>query len=546
MYRRWHRSYPEGVPYEVEIPSISLYQLLEQSTRDFPANKAVVDGDRELTYEQLKDACDRLAAALYRRGFRKGDRMALMLPNSMEYIISYYAVHRLGGVVVQVNPMYQPSELKFLLQDSEATWLIGCRAQTSKLDQAGLADQLTVVYADDASGQPGDLFKWITEENNELPPLDINAQEDLAVLQYTGGTTGTPKGVMLTHFNLVSVVYQTFVFSGGLRKPGERILGMLPLFHVYGMSRMNTAIFNGQTYICMARFEVNHLLDLIRQHRPTIFPAVPTVYIALLNHPGLQPGDLDSIQNCGSGSAPLPVEVIREFERKTGLPIMEGYGLSETSPTTHVNPVGRRKVGSIGLPIPNTDCKIVDVETGMRELPPGEPGELVIKGPQVMKGYWKKPEETALVLKDGWFYTGDIAKMDDEGYFYIVGRKKEMIIAGGYNIYPIEIEEILYQHPAVGEACVYGVPDPYRGETVKAVIVPKKNTSLTEEEIADWCKERLAKYKVPRWIEFRSELPKSTVGKILRRKLLEEEQEKQRLSGEDRQEESGSPESGER
>ncbi|MED4781760.1 long-chain fatty acid--CoA ligase [Brevibacillus choshinensis] len=531
MKRPWHRWYLEGVSAEVEIPSISLYQLMERSAQDYPGRPAVIDGDREWTYAQLQTDVERLAAALYSRGARKGDRMAIMLPNSAEYILSYYAIHRLGGVVVQVNPMYQPSELEYLLQDSEAEWFIGYREQAKKLEQIGMEGKLYTIWADPESLEEDSLYRLISERHNSMPPLEVNPREDIAVLQYTGGTTGRSKGVMLTHYNLVGTVYQGFTFGGGVRRVEERILGMPPLFHVYGMSRMNGTIFNAQAYICLPRFDVETVLKLIRKHRPTGFPAVPTVYIALLNHPELQPGDLDCIKTCGSGSAPLPVEVMQEFERKTGVPIIEGYGLSETSPGTHVNPSTRRKAGSIGIPLPNTDSKIVDMETGMRELPPGEPGELIIKGPQVMKGYWKKPEETAAVLKDGWFYTGDLATMDEDGYFYIVGRKKDLIIAGGFNVYPIEVEEVIYQHPAVAEAVVYGVPDAYRGETVKAAIVTRQNEQVTADEIIAWCTERLARFKVPRMIEFRNELPKTTVGKILRRTLLEEEQQRRLAQG---------------
>lgn len=295
---------------------------------------------------------------------------------------------------------------------------------------------------------------------------------------------------------------------------------------------MNIAVYGATTIICLRRFDANHTLEVIRKYRPTFFPGVPTMYIALLQHPDAETIGLDSFKVCNSGSAPMPVEVMREFERKTGARIIEGYGLSEAAPITHRNPIhGKRKPGSIGLPLPNTDCKVVDLETGTVELPPGEPGELIIKGPQVMKGYWKNQEETAAVLRDGWLYTGDIATMDEEGYFYIVGRKKEMIIASGYNIFPIEVEEVIYQHPAVAEACVFGIPDPYRGETVMAVIVPKNEMPVTEKEIIDWCSARLAKYKVPRSVEFRDRMPKTAVGKILRRSLVEEVVAKQKSVG---------------
>jgi long-chain acyl-CoA synthetase len=412
--------------------------------------------------------------------------------------------------------------------------LITQREQKHKLEQIGYDAQLTLIFTDGSSeGDEYGFYDLISNSSAELPPLEIDPQ-DIAVLQYTGGTTGKAKGVMLTHFNLVNNVRQIFAFyAGDFKRPGERLLGVSPFFHVYGMtSTMNIAVFAAATIICMDRFEVNKTLEMIRKYQPTFFPGVPTMYIAILHHPDSASAGLDCIKICNSGSAPMPVEVMREFELKTGARIVEGYGLSETSPVTHRNPIfGPRKPGSIGVPLPNTDCRIVDVETGTIELPPGEPGELIIKGPQVMKGYWNKPEETAMALRDGWLYTGDIATMDEDGYFYIVGRKKEMIIAGGYNIYPIEVEEVIYQHPAVAEACVFGVPDPYRGETVKAAVVLKDGVHATEEELIDWCKERLAKYKVPRLVEFRKQLPKSTVGKILRRKLVEEAVEKQKTGG---------------
>ncbi|MCM3078241.1 long-chain-fatty-acid--CoA ligase [Brevibacillus invocatus] len=531
MKRPWHQWYLEGVLAEVEIPSISLYQLLERSAQDYPNRPAVIDGDREWSYAELRADVDFLAAAMYSRGIRKGERVAIAFPNSAEYILTYYAVHRLGGIVVQVNPMYQTHELDYLLKDSEASWFVGNREQAQKLEKIDLKQDLGIIWADPGDESENSLYGMIKEKRLQLPPLEIQPQEDLAVLQYTGGTTGRAKGVMLTHANLVGTVYQGFTFGGGVRKVEERILGMPPLYHVYGMSRMNGTMFNAQAYICLPRYDVNTILQLIRKHRPTGFPAVPTVYISLLNHPDLKPGDLDCIVACGSGSAPLPAEVMQSFEKKTGVPIIEGYGLSETSPATHVNPSARRKPGSIGIPLPNTDSKIVDMETGLRELPPGEPGELIIKGPQVMKGYWKKPEETAAVMRDGWFYTGDMATMDEEGYFYIVGRKKELIISSGFNVYPIEVEEVIYQHPAVAEAVVYGVPDSYRGETVKAAIVPRLHESVTEEEIIAWCSERLARYKVPKIIEFRTELPKTTVGKILRRTLMEEDQQRRLAQG---------------
>ncbi|MFU2017944.1 long-chain-fatty-acid--CoA ligase [Peribacillus butanolivorans] len=529
LIRTWHEFYPKEAPLEIEIPLLSLYDLLEHSAQLYPTNKAVIDGEKELTYLELKNASDCFAADLYNRGFQKNNRIALMLPNCLEYIIAYYAIHRLGGVVVQVNPLYQPNELDYILRDSEATWFIGHDKQKKKLEQIGLTDEFTIISANNML--ENSVYSWSVAGNKDLPEMDINPKEDLAVLQYTGGTTGKSKGVMLTHFNLISNVHQDFTFTANalqLKIPGERMLGLTPLFHVFGNGRLNSSVYAGSTYITLEKFELNKVVDLIRKHRPTIFPGVPTMYIALLNHPDLTADDLSCFKYCSCGSAPLPIEVINQFEEKLGISISEGFGMSETSPTTHRNPViGQRKPGSIGIPYPNTDAKIVDIETGIHELPTGQAGELIIKGPQVTKGYWKNLEETATALRDGWLYTGDIARMDEEGYFYIVGRKKDMIIASGYNIYPIEVEDIIYQHPSVEEACVFGIPDKYRGETVKAAIVLKKGMCVTEQEIMDFCYKRLARYKVPRRFEFREQLPKSTVGKILRRILLEEEMEKQ-------------------
>jgi long-chain acyl-CoA synthetase len=532
MNRPWYAFYPEGVPRHIDIPSHSLYYLLENAEREYGAHKAIIDGEKELTYYQLKNLADHFASALYQHGFKKGDHIALMLPNCAEYIIAYFGVQRLGGVVVQVNPLYQAFELEYILRDSGAQWFVGHRAQKEKLDQTGY--KITAIFINgDSEQQENDFYDWIASSSVELPSVKIQPEEDLAVLQYTGGTTGRSKGVMLTHANLISNVYQSFMFSAGVfEKTGERVLAISPFFHVYGMTgALNISVFAGAAVICVARFQVDQVIEIIRKHRPTFFPGVPTMYIALLNHPEAESAGLDCIKVCNSGSAPMPLEVMREFERKTGAIIMEGYGLSESSPITHRNPIhGLRKPGSIGIPLSNTDAKIVDVETGMIEMPPGETGELIVKGPQVMKGYWKKTEETSFALRNGWLYTGDIATMDEDGYFYIVGRKKDMIIAGGYNIYPAEVEEILYQHPAIKEVCVFGVPDPYRGETVKAVIVSREETK--EQELIDWCRERMARYKVPRVIEFRDELPKTAVGKILRRELVEQERKKVNASGE--------------
>jgi long-chain acyl-CoA synthetase len=359
------------------------------------------------------------------------------------------------------------------------------------------------------------------------PEVEIDPEEDVALLQYTGGTTGVPKGAMLTHKNLIANALQSRAWFLQAEEGRERVLAVLPFFHVYGMTvAMNLAVALGGALILLPRFRIDEVLEAINKYQPTIFPGAPTMYVAFNTHPHIKRYKVSSIKECISGSAPLPVEVKKRFEQLTGGRLVEGYGLSEASPVTHSNPLdGRDIAGSIGLPFPDTEAKIVDPVTG-EDLPIGQVGELVVRGPQVMKGYWNKPEETAHALKGGWLHTGDIARMDDRGYFYIVDRAKDMIIASGYNVYPREVEEVLYQHPQVAEVAVIGVPDPYRGETVKAFIVPRAGEELNEEEITSFCRERLAAYKIPRLIEFRDSLPKSAVGKVLKRELRQQELQK--------------------
>jgi long-chain acyl-CoA synthetase len=381
--------------------------------------------------------------------------------------------------------------------------------------------------------------EWFSEMLNSAPakpPATTVGPDDPALLQYTGGTTGLSKGAVLTHRNLVANTMQT---GAWLMKPAlssvegkndgvEIFLGAIPFFHVYGMTVvMNLCISLGHTMVLLPQFKVQEVLETISKYRPTLFPGVPTMYIAINNYPEVGRYDLRSIKACLSGAAPLPVEVQARFEALTGARLVEGYGLTETSPVTHANPLfGAREVGTIGLPLPDTDAKIVDLESGERTLLPKEIGEVVVKGPQVMAGYWNQPSETAMVLRDGWLYTGDIGYMDSQGYFTIVDRKKELIIAGGFNVYPREVEEPLYEHPKVKEVVAVGLPDPYRGETVKVYIVLKEGERATEQEIIDFCKQRMAKHKVPTLVEFRQELPKTLVGKVLRRALREEEMAK--------------------
>ncbi|MDN4522996.1 long-chain-fatty-acid--CoA ligase [Fictibacillus fluitans] len=525
MRKIWEDHYPEGVDYSMKIPSLSLYEILEQTAECYPHRLAVIDGIQEVTYVELKESVDFLAGSLHASGFTKGERAALMLPNCLEYIIAFYAIQRLGGIVVQVNPLYKDAELEYIVRDSNTSWFIGQSFQREKLKRMGLVESLSIINTD--SAHEDGLYYRIGEKKKHVPQLSIDTADDVSVLQYTGGTTGRSKGVMLTHDNVFANVYQDLQFTSNvldLKRSSEVMLGLIPLYHVYGMGRMNGAIYFASTYIAVPEFQIETIISILRRYRPTIFPAVPTMYIALLNDPRLKKEDVSSFKYCSSGSASLPVEVIQQFEQKLGIHIYEGYGMTETSPTTHRNPgTWKRKPGSVGIPYPLTDAKIVDAETGTKEMPLGEAGELIVKGPQVMKGYWKRQEETAKALRKGWLYTGDLAIMDEEGYFYIVGRKKDLIIASGFNIYPVEVEDVLYQHPSVAEVCVFGIPDPYRGESVKAVIVLKKEESATEQEMREWCSERLTPYKVPRSFGFRKQLPKTSVGKVLRRVLVEQE-----------------------
>ncbi|MGN1385316.1 MAG: long-chain fatty acid--CoA ligase [Bacillus sp. (in: firmicutes)] len=507
------------------LSELSLYEVLNQTASQCPQQLAIIDENIKLNYADLKVAVDRFASVLYKKGFQKGDRIGLMLPNGYHYIISYYAAQRLGGIVVQVNPLYQKLELEYMLSDSIPKWFVCESMQAEKIEKIDAFSNVNVIFTKNEINQDN---IYLIEGTIELPLLKINPQEDLAVIQYTGGTTGTSKGVMLTHFNIVCNIHQSgSVFASVLKKSEERILGIAPLTHAMAMTNLNYTFLMAATYIVVEKFAVTKVLEKIKKYKPTMMLGSPTMYIALLNFPQLESDDLSSFKICLSGSAPLPVEVLKELERKTGAKIIEGYGLSEATTSTHRTPPdGLRKIGSVGVPIPLTKSKIVDAEGGIKELPSGENGELIIKGPQIMKGYWNKPVETEEVLKDGWLYTGDIAVCDEDGYYYIVGRKKDMVIAGGLNIYPAEVEELLFQHPAAAEACVFGVPDPYLGEKLLAIVILKDGENLTEQDLLQWCEGKIARYKIPRGIEFRDSLPKTIVGKVLRRKLVEEYKEK--------------------
>ncbi|WP_047150558.1 long-chain-fatty-acid--CoA ligase [Aneurinibacillus tyrosinisolvens] len=555
LSRLWVSSYPSEIPQTLLYPSIPLYNVLLDTAQQYPDHPALFFMGKEMTYAELLEDCYRFANAIQRLGVKKGDRVAVMLPNTPQAVIAYYGALLAGVVVVQTNPLYTERELEHQMADSGAETMVcldllyprvmKVKGMTSlkNIIVTGIKDYLlpkkSAVPAcpveagtarKGAGGAGGGVYLFtalLAQAGRDPVQTPIDPEQDLALLQYTGGTTGKAKGVMLSHANLVANVIQCDAWFYKAKKGQEKILAALPFFHVYGMTvAMNLGIYAAGKLILIPRFDVNMILKLISTQKPTVFPGAPTMYIGLLNHPELGKYDISSIEACLSGSAPLPVEVQQKFEALTGGRLVEGYGLTECSPVTHANPIWEERIsGSIGLPWPDTDCKIVDVETG-EEVPQGTVGELCVKGPQVMKGYWNQEEETKACLQDGWFMTGDICSMDKDGYFYVVDRKKDMIIAGGFNIYPREIEEVLYEHPAIKEAAVAGVPDPYRGETIKAYIVVKEEEAVTEEELNSYCRSKLAAFKVPRIYEFREDLPKTMVGKVLRRVLVEEEKAK--------------------
>ena len=541
--RPWLRHYDYWVKSNLSYPGRPLSDILNISAVERPDQPATQFLGAQLTYLELKRKADELAAALARLGIVKGDRVGILLPNCPQYIFSAFAVLRLGAIVVNINPSYTAREVLLVAGDSGVRIVItldalaplveAVRAQTTieQVIVTSLAE-----YSAAAATPPhlagaqtlADLLVAVTPA--DVPRIAIDPG-DIAVLQYTGGTTGTPKGAMLTHGNIWANVVQTeswtnpaYAFGGG-----ERYLVVIPYFHIYAFSVcMMVGLRIGALQIIHPKYEPEAVLASIRDFRPTYFPAVPTLFVSLLNHPKVGDYGLEHVRLFNSGGAPCPVEVMEEFERRIGRPLNEGYGLSETSPVTHSTPqLALRKMGTCGLAFPDTDMKIVDVETGARELPLGEIGELCIAGPQVMKGYWNKPEETAHALRADaagriWFYTGDIASVDEDGYLSIVQRKKDMIIVDGYNVYPSDVESVLYTHDAVRLAAVIGIPDAYHGEIVKACIALKPGCSVTADEIIAYCREGLTEYKVPRVVEIRETLPMSAVGKILYRVLRDE------------------------
>ena len=564
MARPWVKFYDAGVRSTLEYPAVPMHHFLEASASKHPDWPATIFGgvvhqlggrllDAKLSYRRLDEQVNRLANALTAMGVGKGDRVALYLPNCPQFVIGFFAILKIGAIVAPNNPLYVPRELEFQLSDAGAQTIIclsrfypnvqRVRASTPlknvivtniKEYFPPLLKALFTLAIEKKDGHrvtldPGD--RWLQDvlapAPASKPAVDVRP-EDTAVLLYTGGTTGVPKAAEITHANLVANALMTDEWSKQAIDPSRQqgILTALPLFHTYAMTTcldLGMVMGAALTLIPNPR-ELDHVLKAITRHKPTFFPGVPTMYVAINNFPDLGKYSLGSLKACISGAAGLPVEVQKTFQKLTGARLVEGYGLSEATPVVSCNPIfGDNRIGTIGVPLPDTDCRIVDLETGTVDLPPGEAGELIVRGPQVMKGYWNKPEETRLALRDGWLYTGDIARRDADGYLQIVDRKKDMIIVGGFNVYPREVEEVLFQHPKVLEAAVAGVPDPRSIERVKAYIVLKPGQTATVEEILDFCRERLTGYKRPSIVEFRDSLPKTLVGKVLRRQLVAED-----------------------
>jgi long-chain acyl-CoA synthetase len=520
--RPWLERYPSSTNI-FDIPEKSLYSLLETTAEKYPQHTAIIFENEKWSYHQLKDMVDRLAGAWKQHGAAKGDRLGLMVSNHPLYVVSYYAALKLGMMIVQINPHYTARELLEIFNDSAVTYLVTEPECLEKITVDSFNEIFVTANGTQYPGLPGLIDKSAPLQET----CTIVARTDIAVIQYTGGTTGKKKGAMLTHYNLIANVMQSKALYGEKMLIGaETILTATPLYHVYGMtSGMNLSIYIGAANLLINKFDVEKVLQQIEAHRPTIFPGVPKMYHAFAHYHNIERYDLTCFKMCTSGSAPLPIEIMKKFERLTGVTVGEGYGLSETSPTTHRNPPdGVSKIGSIGIPLPKTDCRIVD-DNG-EDVPEKAIGELLLRGPQVMLGYWNKPEETHHALRDGWFYTGDLAMMDEEGYFYIVGRKKEMILVGGFNVYPQEVEGVLYEHPSVLEAAVVGIPDREVGEIVTAFIVPKPDCEIDFEELREHCYRNLTRYKVPKHFELRETLPRNSVGKLLKRILIEEATDK--------------------
>ena len=550
--RPWLRRYEPDVPYTLAYPSQPLPGLLDSAARRYPRHRAIVFYDHSVTYRELNDAVNRFANALVELGVKKGDRVGLLLPNSPQTVIAYYGALKVGAVVVSMNPLFSADELAQQIVDAGAETIVALSVFQGLIEQvrpntplkrviltnikeyfSPLRRLIFAIVRERREGHRIDLRgkknvyslrELLTRASNAPPAVQVSP-DDLALIQYSSGTTESPKGVMLSHANLVANTTQLRHWIAEIEEGAEVLLGVLPFSHSYGMTTcMNLGISIAASLILLPTFSTREVLDVIKRYRPSLFPGVPTMYLAINQYPNVRRFGLRSIQACVSGAAPLPLEVQEAFEKLTRGKLVEGYGLTEASPVTHANPIlGQRKTGTIGVPLPDTDAKIVDLQTGL-DAPAGAIGELVVRGPQVMRGYWNHPDESARVLRDGWLYTGDVARVDGDGYFQIIDRKKDMILAGKYNIYQRDVEEVLYENPKVLEVAVAGVPPEGGQQAVKAYVVLKKGEMATAEEFIEFCRMRLEDYAVPRLFEFREQLPKTFVGKVFKRKLEEKNQ----------------------
>jgi len=541
----WLKHYDEGVPAEADIPEMNISEFLDNTTKEFGGRTAIWFLKSKISYKKFKDIADRLATALVDLGVKKGDVVAIMLPNFPQFMFTFYGILKAGGIVTACSVLHTEHELAYQLNDAGAEIIIAWDAQLEKINNVKNRTRLRKIiitnvfdYGPSAPTSPPEIagtiqFLNLIKNTKPNPPkFETNAKEDVAVLQYTGGTTGLPKGAMLTHYSLVANCVQMTEWTKSIMERGKMTaLTTLPLFHIYGMQVcMNSYIFSGTTIALHPDpRDQKGLFEVIKATQPAMFPGVPMMYMRLLERDDLEDyaKDLKSIKVCNTGAAPMPPEVLKEFEERTGAIIIEGYGMTECGPATHVNPLkGTRKIGSVGLAISSTEYKIVDLDDYTKIVPQGESGEIMIKGPQVMKGYLNKPEETAGQLKGEWLLTGDIGRMDEDGYLYIVDRKKDMIIISGFKVYPRELEDVLFEHEAVENAAIIGIPDPDipGNEKVKAYIVLRDGYHESEEmenELKEFLRQNVAPYKVPKFIEFRKELPETLVGKVLRKDLKE-------------------------
>jgi long-chain acyl-CoA synthetase len=546
MDKIWVKSYAPGVPETVDFKDIALHEALTQTATRLPGNPALMFFGKSTSYSGLNLMVSRFASALRSLGVQPGDKVALLLPNLVQTVVGVLAILKLGAIAVPNNPLYTDRELEHQFNDSASKMLICWDTLVPRMinlrGKTGIREIISCHLRDYLPFPLKQLFPFVKRDLHVKTPSEKDVYEftpllrthepiahdyksdmdDVALLLYTGGTTGVSKGAQLTHRNISYNCQQLRAWSPSLQEGKEVSLGVLPFFHSYGMTAcLHMSVLQGWCNVLIPKPEAKTILDAVQKYKVSMIAGVPTLFNALLNYPDIKKYDLSSVKGCYSAAAPLPLETIRGFKALTGILISEAYGLTESSPCTHAIPLGgKEKPGCIGLPIPSTDAKLVNVDDYSSEITTiGEAGELCVKGPQVMKGYVNRPDETAVAIRDGWLLTGDIATVDEEGYFTIVDRKKDMIITGGFNIYPRDVDEVLFAHPKIREACAIGVPDQYSGERVKAYVVLKEGQSATEQEIIDYCTERLVKYKVPKYIEFIEQLPKSAVGKILRKEL---------------------------